>query len=36
MLLQPVITACTKVEDEEDQRKKNEKNVNIDIKQVFW
>jgi hypothetical protein len=35
MLLQPVITAYTMVE-EEDQRKKKKKNVNIDIKQVFW
>ena len=35
MLLQPVITARTKVE-EEDQRKNKKKNVNIDIKQVFW
>jgi hypothetical protein len=35
MLLQPVITARIKVE-EDDQRKKKIKNVNIDIKQVFW
>lgn len=33
MLLQPVITAGTKVED--DQRKKKNKHVNIDIEQVF-
>lgn len=35
MLLQPVITARTKVQ-EEDQRKKKIKNVNINKKQVFW
>jgi len=34
MLLQPVITARTKVQ-EDDQRKKKNKHVNIDIKQDF-
>jgi len=35
VLLQPVVTART-VAEQEDRRKKRNRNVDIDIKQVFW